>query len=333
MIEKRRPAGCLRRARLVLMVLSIGLLVALLAACRPPPEALRVGVLAWPPYDLAYLAAERGYLDERDFELVHFQTPAEIVRSFRYGLLDAILVTSHFALGTAPDLGDVRIIYVVDASRGGDALLARPSVASAEALAGARIGVEAAPLGMYTLVRALNMLGLSREDVKIVPVDTADQFDAWRNGEIDALVTYEPTRSLVRKHGAVELFNSKAIPFEILDVLLVRARTIDSRRPALVEFIQGFDSALEAYRADPEATSAIMAERHPLTVEEFRQAMNAVALFNLEDNIELLGGDEDIVREALRQQANVMKETGMLDSSPPVDALIDASLVEEASNR
>lgn len=307
--------------------------IVLVAACRPSPEPLRVGLLAWPPYDLAHLAIERDLLDDDRFKLVNFQTPAEIVRSFRYGLIDAMFVTSHFALSTLRDVGDTRIIYIVDVSVGGDALLARPPIDSAEDLEGATVGVEVSPLGMYTLIRALGVLGLERDDIEIVNVDTPDHFRAWQDGNLDALVTYEPTRSLVRMHGAVELFSSAEIPYEILDVLVVRERTIAENRPALVDFVRSFDRALAAYRADPRAAAGVMARRHPLGVDEFLQAMGGVQLFDLEKNVELLTGEDGTIIDALEQQCRVMQKAGMLLTIPDLDPLIDASLVVQAARK
>lgn len=291
-----------------------------------------MGVLAWPPYDLAYLALEEGLLDPRQFSLVSFQTPSELVRSFRYGLIDVMFTTSHFAVSTLHEVGDTRIIYLIDTSLGGDALLARPGL-DADDLKGARVGVEVAPLGMYTLIRALDVLGLDRDEVEIVNIDTADQFDAWSDREIDALVTYEPTRSRLLDQGAVELFNSKSIPNEILDVIVVKERTIDAHRGTLVRFIRGLDRATSAYRSDPAATMQIMARRQAISVERFGRAMSGVDLFDLSANLDMMTGENRKLLGALEKQCRVMTKAGMLVGTPNLERLIDSSIVEAAARR
>lgn len=302
-----------------------------LVACRPPPEPLRVGVLAWPPYDLAHLAVDRELLDADRFRLVDFQTPAEIVRSFRYGLIDAMFVTSQFALSALRDIGEVRIVYIIDVSAGGDGLLARSSIDSADKMRGIRVGVEASPLGMYTLIRALGELGLSTDDIQVVYVDTPDHYAAWREGDVDALVTYEPTRSLVLRDDATELFSSSSMPFEIIDVLVVRASTVEARRGDLVELVRGLDAALHLYRDDPETVSTLRARRHPLSADAFRQAMANVELFDLEDNARLLSGRDNRVAEGLLQQGRVMLSAGMLVTAPDLEPLLDPSIVQQAT--
>ncbi|WP_376695608.1 ABC transporter substrate-binding protein [Wenzhouxiangella sp. EGI_FJ10305] len=303
-----------------------------MTACTAPEEPLRVGVLAWPPYDLAYLALEEDLLDPEQFNLVSFQTPSELVRSFRYGLIDVMFTTSHFAVSMLHEVGDTRVIYLIDTSLGGDALLARPGV-DADDLKGARIGVEVAPLGMYTLMRALDVLGLDRDEVEIVNIDTADQFDAWSDREIDALVTYEPTRSRLLDQGAVEVFSSKSIPNEILDVIVVKERTINAYRGALVALVGGLDRATSAYRRDPEATTQIMARRQAMSVERFSRAMAGVELFDLSANLDMMTGENRQLLDALEKQCRAMTKAGMLVGTPDLKRLIDSSIVEEAARR
>ena len=316
----------------IALALALALAVAL-AGCRAPEPALRVGTLAWPPYDLAYLARQRGDLDSERIELVEFQTPAELVRSFRYGLVDAMFVTSHFALSTAHDMPDSRIVYIVDVSLGGDALLARPGIESAEQLRGARIGVEAAPLGIYMLVRALNLLDLDRDDVEIVHVDTPDQTEAFLSGRVDAVVTYEPTRTMLLANGANQLFGSEQIPFEIIDVLMTRETTLEDRTDDLIGLVEAMNRALTAYRDDPQESSVIMADRREVPVEQFRDAMQSVRLFDIEDNHRLLRADDGPVRRGLLEQCEVMVREGLLVTTPDFEPLIDRRIVEAAHDR
>lgn len=322
---------CTAVARLLIagLIAACGLAA---TACKAPEEPLRVGVLAWPPYDLAYLALEEDLLDPEDFRLVGFQTPSELVRSFRYGLVDIMFITSHFAVSTLNEVGDTRIIYFIDVSLGGDALLARPGV-DAEDLKGARIGVEVAPLGMYTLVRALDELGLERDEVEIVNIDTAGQFNAWSDREIDAVVTYEPTRSQLLDQGAIELFNSKSIPYEILDVVVVNERTIDARRTALVKLVRGLDRAISMYRSDPAATIRTMARRQAISAEHFSLAMAGVEVFDLTANLDMMTGDTRKLLDALEKQCRIMTEAGMLVSAPDLTPMIESSIVEQAARQ
>ncbi|WP_181918687.1 ABC transporter substrate-binding protein [Wenzhouxiangella sediminis] len=319
--------------RRIRWLFAVALVVFVGGACRAPDPPLRVGVLVWPPYDLAYLAVEREFVDRDDVRLVTFHSPSEVARSFRYGLLDAMFTTSHFVLSLAPDVDGVRIVYVIDSSRGGDVLLAKPRIDSPQDLAGRRVGVEAAPLGLYTLERALDRMGLDRDAVEIVAIDTAEHFRAWQEDRVDALVTYEPTRSQLKRLGAKELFSSRQIPDEILDVLVVRDDIIEARRERLEDLVEGLDRALAAYRADPAGTVSEMVQRHPISPAEFMLAMEGVELFDLADNVRLLGAADGRIAEALEKQCEVMVAAGMLERPPGLESVIDPSIVEQAAAR
>lgn len=301
-----------------------------LHGCEVPPEPVRVGLLVWPPYELAHLARDRGYFEADAVELVTFHTPAEMVRSYRFGIIDAMFVTSQFALTNATGMADSRIIYVIDFSYGGDTLLAQASIDSPEELRGKRVGMEAGPLGAYTLVRALHETPISRQDVEIVFIDTPDQLEAFRSGLVDAVATYEPTRSKLLNEGANELFNSESIPLEIIDVLIARKPVIEDHAKQLTALLRGVDRALADYRAEPARHAELMAARQGLTVADFQRAMNGVRLLNLEENLALLSGEDERLLRGLKRQCDVMHKAGMLESIPPVEPLINSEIVKRA---
>ena len=324
-LNRQRP-----RRTWAVTVLVIGLTAAVLTGCTNPESPIRVATLPWPPYDLLHLAENMAELDGRQVELVEFQTPAEVVRAYRYDLVDAMLVTSHFALSTVAERPDTRIIYVIDVSLGGDALLAQPDIRDAEGLRGGRIGIEAAPLGTYTLLRALRRLELSRDDVEIVQVDTPDQAEAFLSGEVDAVVTYDPTRSQLLEQGAHQLFGSEQIPFEIVDVVVTHDALVDERPEALAELVRAFDRGLQTFRRQPDVYARELARRHGLKPALYLGTLDAVRLYDLEDNAEIFSDPSGPVYRGLEAQCEVMVREGLLVSKPTLKPLLDGRIVNRA---
>lgn len=306
--------------------LGLALLLCGCAAEKPP---LRIGVLVWPPYELAYLAEERGYLDGTRIELVDYQTPAEVTRAFRYGLIDAFFLTTQFALPGARQLQGSRIAYVIDFSVGGDAVLARPEIQGLSDLAGKSIAVEASPLGGYMLQRLLDFAGLSRADVRLRYVDTPDHVDAYASGAVDAVITYEPYRSRVLTLGAHEIFSSRRIPGEIVDVLIVPEAVLDERTADLRDFVMGLERARLYLEDSREDALAVMAEREKLSPALLSRALEGVRLISLEENRQMLTGSDPTLRTLLERQAEVMRRAGLAPETVGFDRLIEPRLVKE----
>jgi NitT/TauT family transport system substrate-binding protein len=305
------------------------LLALLLVGCAAEKPPLRIGALVWPPYELAYLARDRGFFDTDRIELVDYQTPAEVTRAYRYGLLDAYFLTTQFALPGAGQLQDSRIAYVIDFSIGGDALLARPGIENLQDLAGRRIGVEAGPLGGYMLRRALDVAGLSRGDVALRYVDTPDQVDTFAKGAVDAVITYEPYRSRALDLGARELFSSRRIPGEIVDVLMVPNRVMNARQAELRDFVRGLEKARRFLEEHPDEALPVMAQRQQLSPAQLQRALDGTRLISLEENQRLLGGQDSILQTLLERQVEVMRRAGLAPESPGMGRLIDPRLVAE----
>jgi len=300
-----------------------------LCACGPPQAPVRIGVLIWPPYELAYLAQQQGRYPTGDLELVSFQTPAEVVRAYRYGLIDGMFLTTQFALDQRDLPPGVRLVYVIDKSHGGDSLLAQSDITRLNQLKGKTVGVEASPLGAYMLRRALDHAGLEREDINLTFIDTPAHFYAFQEQRVDAIITYEPTRHKLLEQGANELFASRDIPGEIIDVLFVSDDALEMRRKPLGAFVAALADVAESYPALSDEQLKPLAQRESLTVEEYRRVMSGTKLMNLDDNRRLMDGGptSPLARQIEQQVANLARATPLEKPVNPAQ-LIDSTLIQ-----
>lgn len=312
----------IKRSLLVLLAL-------LLVGCAVEEPPLRIGTLVWPPYELAHLAHSREYFDTGRIKLVDYQTPPEVTRAYRYGLIDAYFLTTQFALPGARQLQNSRIAYVIDFSIGGDALLARPGIENLADLKGRRIGVEASPLGGYMLQRVLDFAGLSRADVELQYVDTPDHVGAFADGTVDAVITYEPYRTRVLTQGATELFSSRQIPGEIIDVLIVPNAVMAAREADLRDFVHGLEKARQFLDTNPGEALPIMAEREQLSPGLLKRVLEGMRLMTLAENRDMLSGSNSSLQLLLERQADVMRRANLAPETAGIKQLIDARLVEE----
>lgn len=261
-----------------LPVLAAALLLGLLTACTKNESApLRVGINAWPGYEFLYLAQEKGFYREAgvDVRLVEFASLSDCRRAYERGQIDAMGSTVIEVLQARDQSArSPQIVQIVDYSDGADVILAQPRITTGSGLRGARIGVELASLGVYLLARGLETSGLNLADVKTVSMDQTSMEEAFRNGELDAVVTYPPfSIKLLHESKARPVFSSSQISGEVLDVIAVEADVIARRPDDVARLLQAYNRAVEYAGQHQEEAHRIMAARERITPAEFKEAL------------------------------------------------------------
>lgn len=312
----------------ILRAMVLALALTLVSGCESEPgEPLRIGILVWPPYELALLARDLGYLDGAAIEFVDYESPATSERAYRDGAIDALMVTADYLLLLAVEDPTQRVILVTDFSEGGDVLVARPGIGSLGGLRGRRVGVERSALGAYVLHRATEISGIGIDEVTVVATDIPDQEQAYLDGQVDAVVTYEPIRTRLLNAGAVELFTSKEIPGEIVDVVVTNTDVVARHEKNLAVFTQGWFRALAHLRSDPDDAARRVAPREGLSPAEYLAALEGVRIPGRADNIALLSEGERSLAASLERLAGVMRQTGALAGPIAMPPLLEPRFV------
>lgn len=284
-----------------------------LVACSQQPS-LRVGTNIWPGYEPGYLAEELGYFGRQPVEMVLLPSAAEVIRAYRNRAIDVAALTLDEALLIAESMPGQRIILITNYSNGGDVILAHPEFTSLEDLRGQRIGVEHTALGAYILARALEISGLSVEDVTVVPVPLDEHEDAYHSRRVDAVVTFEPRRSRLIAAGAVNVFDSREIPGEVVDALITNVEVIDSKSAALGALVQGWLRARDFMKAEPLEAARLVAPRQQLEPADFIEALEGIELPDRAGNLAMLVRGEEGIETNLRRLYAMMQAHGILET-------------------
>lgn len=194
-----------------------GLLV-LSNTCAYSSDFIRIGTNVWPGYEPFYLARELGFYESDAIKLVEYPSASEVLRAFRNQSIEAAALTLDEVLSLNQAGIPVSVILILDISNGGDTIISQPEVKSFEELKGKNIAVETGALGAYMISRALEINQFSLSDVNIKHIDVDGHEEAYNTRKVDAVVTFEPVRTKLLAKGGHELFTSKQIPNEIIDV-------------------------------------------------------------------------------------------------------------------
>jgi NitT/TauT family transport system substrate-binding protein len=306
--------------------LGVSLLVSCSKTVAPP---LRVGTNLWPGYETLHLAKNLGYYKDTSIELVDLPSGTEQVRAFRNGNIDAAGISLDQALTLATTNPNVRIISIMDFSEGGDVILAKPDIPNLKALKGKRVGVEANALGAYIITRALEKAGMTTQDIQVVSLGLSEHERAFKDGKIDAVVTFGPARNKILSTGAKEVFNSSDIPGEIVDVLIVKETAITEQSDTVKALVKGRFQALDYLTKNPQDAASRIAPRTNITPEQFLDSMKGLRSPDLQQNRSLLSKSDPTLLKATQRLVEVMVENKLLSKAIDPAPLFDDRILNQ----
>ncbi len=250
------------------LFLCLFLFVSLIGCTDKSELPLRLGTNIWPGYEPLYLARHQGTLATDKVHLVEFSSASQTIQAYRNSLIDAAALTLDEVLLLADSGEELKIVLVMDVSNGGDAIIGQQDIASMSEIKGKRIGVENGALGAYFISRALEIVGLQHKSVKIISLDIDEHKKAFLQHEVDVVVTFDPVRSELIKAGGRLLFDSRQLPGEIVDVLVVRDDYLRKNPHRIQYLLDAWFKTLKFMRQQPHDAAKILGLRMKLDIDE-----------------------------------------------------------------
>ena len=289
-------------------------------------DSLRVGTTLWPGYEPLYLAKEiKAY--KTDIRMIHYPSTSEVLRAFKNRTVEAAALTLDEVVSLAESNIPVEIILVLDISEGADVIMAKPELKNMQGLIGARVAVESTAVGAYTLSRALEVHHIDISQISLVNVENSSHKNAYENNLADAVVTYEPVRTQLINAGAIEIFNSKEIPGEIIDVLVVHKDVIESHDDELFDISQGWFKALKQIKDEPVDSYTFIASRMKVTNREAKESYYGLSLPSLAENKKLLKGSPAPISQTFDRLTEHMKRSGLIRQSTTHKAVLNTQFL------
>lgn len=159
----------------------------------------------------------------------------ESINLYTSGKFDACTMANMDAL-TIPAVGgvDSTALIVGDFSNGNDGIIMKNGSKVTD-LKGRKITLVELSVSHYLLARALDMNGMSEQDVNLINTSDADIAALFTADSDGAAVTWNPPlMQALRAPGSARVFDSSSIPGEIIDLMVVRTDTPETLKKALV---------------------------------------------------------------------------------------------------
>ncbi|MEO1144462.1 MAG: ABC transporter substrate-binding protein [Cyanobacteria bacterium J06638_22] len=310
------------------MSLAIATCLFAISCATAPLQPLRINSEVWIGYEPLLLARDLGYFDEAPIQIIEVTDHVASMRRFMNGDVEMSTMTLDSLLENAALQAKIRAFLVMDFSDGADALIAQPDIEQISDLQGKRIGILPSPLGKLMLVRALESVNLTLDDVTIVTVGIPEQEAAFLAKEVDALTTYGPVLTQLQANGGQVLFDSTQTPGEIVDLLAGSEDLIDTHSQQLKLVVEGWFQALDYIETNSDNAIARIADREGLTPEQVRQALNQLHYLSLEENIAVLEQTDTEAINGMKKLAQFMESNELLDTVVDPTTLLDIRVVE-----
>ena len=292
------------------------MLCLLLIACGEPTEPeVRIGIHVWPGYDTLIVARDLGNLANSGVRLIETPSATESIRAFQNETVDGAFLTLDEVLRLSERGHEPVIVLITDFSNGADAVLGQPGISDLGDLKGKTVGLEPNALGAYMLARALAQANLEPHDVTTVSMPIVESEAAFLDKRVDAVVTFEPHLTRIRKAGGTLLFDSTKIPGEITDVLVVRKSVVQHSPRALQRLIDSHFKILSQLSDGSEQVISIMAKRENVSPDELRELLSGLTMPGRKNNQAWLSKTDSRLPNTISRLATVMQEHKLLSPS------------------
>lgn len=232
---------------------------------------------------------------------------------------------------------------LTDASSGGDGIVVRNEFTSIESLKDATIGVGEGSVSHALVVWAIQQTDLSDDDksqiinnIKTYP-SAADAKDAYLNGEINALSTWQPyIDETVAAGGSHVLLSTKTSSSLVMDALFFRKDFADEHPEIVKSMIDGILSVVEDMKSGTNSEEYCEVFRKSLpdfaesSDEEIITMLNESTLLDWHQNVDAF---ENTAHNMFVDMCSVWESVGNETYSSFGDDIFDNSYIQKLSSK
>jgi NitT/TauT family transport system substrate-binding protein len=294
--------------KLFLILVSI---IYLMSGCdsQPDNKVFKVGTNIWPGYETLHLAKTEKLFNE-NIQVITYDSATIVLNKFRKKEIDAAALTLDEVILLHDQGYDPVIVVVLDISDGADVLIARNEIKSISELKNKSIGVENTALGSYILTRLLEKAKLDYKDITLVPLAVDRHEDAFKENVIDSVITFEPVRSKLLQTGGVEIFSSKDLPGEIVDVLVIQKDMINTK--FIDDILQGWSQSVSQINKRDNYAMKVIAQRLDQSEKDFIASLEGLKIPSLEESNTLIQGGT--LKNTIIKVSDIMFEKNLIKS-------------------
>jgi NitT/TauT family transport system substrate-binding protein len=298
---------------------------------------IRIAFSTWNGYIGIVIGVKQGLFEKAGVKVTYtvVEDPVQRFNALKAGSLDAIATTPDtFSRTYAKGIKSVQVLGL-DASVGGDGIVAKNDISSVTDLKGQQVGVSAGSTSQWFLAYVLDQNGLSLDDVKQVDMTSGDAGSAFAAGRIPAAVTWEPWLSKAQKNpdGHVVVSTEK-YPTIITDQVAFDPDFLKQNPDSVRAFIKGYAAAIDFLHTNQDQALNDVTDYLGQTPDEIKATLKTVPVWGLAESKKYYGTKDNPgpIYDIFDKSAEFWKGIGEIKSLPDAKTAIDPSFVQQASS-
>lgn len=303
------------------------LFVVSLLACKPSPPPMQIGLTQQVCDGSLYLASYLQFWSPSDAGVQIYADDSHTYAAFKEGRVDAASLYPHEVLTLWSENIPATIVLVLEVSNGADTLVAQSSISTLRDLRGKTIAIGNNPNNLYLLHRAIESVALSNDDVNTVTFTPDKHNTDFAKGDVHAISAKRNHVEDLLSTGGNELFSSRNIPGEIVQVLAINPDYLEKHPQRVNALINNWFSAMSYIETNPISATKQIAKWLNVEPEDIYEELAETQLTNKDDNIRMLVGDGASLHVTLNKLSSTMLEHDLLPHSPPTEHMINDSFV------
>ncbi len=228
-------------------------------------EKVRISLFSWPGYAWWFIAKEKNFAPEIDFEISIIENPLDSMSMLASGQLDIVSSTIEYGPIASEKRIPIRIVALTTTCYGSDNIILAPGITSAEGVRGGKFIAAEGGLSQIYAGWWLKQNGVGIDEVQWVNVIMDAAAAAMVGGQAQAGEFWEPYGSQVLKSlsGSTVASNCKE-PFWtktalLSDGMFMSDEFVNKHRDVAVAAMKAYWDAITFWQKSPEEAEEIMA--------------------------------------------------------------------------
>lgn len=261
---------------------------------------------------------------------------ALVSKDIDFALLGSASATQGIASGI-----DIETIWIHEVLGNAEQLVVKKNsnINSIKDLKGKKVATPYTTTTHYSLLKALELNGMSEKDITLLDMQMPDIYAAWQRGDIDAAYAWEPTLSNLLKDGR-SIISSKDMAAKGVitsNVEVVRREFADKYPDLVTKYIKAVNKAVKLYNENQADAIKTLSDSLKITPEEaLKQTKGSIWLTAEQQLDPAYFGTSDKkgnLVKSLKDTADFLYKQKNLKTEPKLDTFekaVNPSFIEKA---